>query len=223
MRFLGLALWLSILWIPTSAFADYTINTTTENSSIAAFGNDSTQEYMGQQFTTVGAGTISSGNIKLSYDDSAPGDHVFCGIYIDGAGEPNGSSHGDSANFDASTQYPVFTSETMTWSSPVSVLSSTTYWLVCKRTGSIGAPYYVYSGAASATSPPSKEWNGSAWSIDKKTANINLFVVEGSTSTASTTATSTLPFTYQDWIFVNMIIIFLLALMALRILFIPLK
>ncbi len=42
--------------------------------------------------------------------------------------------------------------------------------------------------------------------------------IEVASSTASTT-----PYTYHDWIFVNMVIIFLLGLMALRLIFAPLR
>lgn len=170
-----------LFFIPGLAFADYSITTTSETNSVAAFGNDSSNIVAIQKFTTIGAGTISTVSVLISYDSGTPSDHLNCGLYLDFGGSPLGFSLGDSSNFNASGVYPTFVSEPVSWGSPVSVDAVTDYWVVCTRSGSAGAPYYVYAGAASGTSPPSRTCAASilACSSDMKTWNMTINVVEG--------------------------------------------
>jgi len=170
--------------------ADYTIQTSTESNSIAAFGDDAGDIVFVQKFSSIGAGTVTTGTVNLSYGESeTPPDHLTCSIVEDSTG-PFGTVLGTSNNFDSTTAYPIFTDEEFTFSSAVSLDATTDYWLLCERTGSANPThYYVYAGEAVSTSPPSQTCatGPSSCSANKKTANIAIYVSEGGPIIATST------------------------------------
>jgi len=203
------------------AHADYSIQTSSNNNSIAAFGNASSDIVYAQKFTSLGAGQVYTGSVLVSWDAGLPGDHLNCSILEDSAG-PHGANLGTSNNFTASTMYPTFTSETLTFSSPPSLAAASDYWLTCERSGAAsGGSYYVYAGEASATVPPSQvcATGPVSCSSDMKTGNILINVTEGGTPTTTPQTASTTVISDPNRDFFNGILLFMVGMIFMTWLF----
>jgi hypothetical protein len=125
-----------------------TVNTTINNAgnvvnSVGLASNDSAQA--AQSFTTVGAGTISSCNIKCAYDGSSTSTAFYLQIFSDSSGSPGSMiTNGESNSHPLSDFTPIVTAScfatspsavTFTWPTPPTVAAFTTYWLVLTTKG----------------------------------------------------------------------------------------
>jgi len=186
----------------TFVFADYTISTVTNSSSLTAVGytdgagDDRVSD--AQQVITTGAGTVSSIVMSVATAGS-PGDNLVMKIYADSGDLPSGAAIATSNNVSAGVMgsgcpggNSATRDETFTFSSPVSLSAATKYWFAIERTGALdGTDFYRACGDdAGAITPNSFAKYTSSWANSPQTIRLTADVVEGGSSGTST-ATST--------------------------------
>lgn len=169
------------LFVP-SAFA-YTITVDSGTDAIGqTFGrNDSSSDQVAEQFTTVGAGTVSDVKVFVTFCGTLV-DHVVFGIYSDnGSNLPNVQIGSVSNNYDPTDLgedcggSSPGSQTTVTFPTPPSVSASTKYWVVYKRSGALNnTNYYDLNEGTTAAhgGGVSAALAGSTWNTLNKGINL---------------------------------------------------
>jgi len=109
----------------------------------------STPEAVGQTFTTISAGTISTILVSLDDEGTNPTDNLTLNLFLaDGSGDPTGSSLGTAA-ITMDNTLACASSKTFTFASPVAVTATTQYIAVFTRASPSGTNYAVVCGTNS--------------------------------------------------------------------------
>lgn len=126
---------------PLLAFANESISLGAGWAGSDGTGCDSSCNYVASAFTPSVDGTISTITVKVRRTGTVS-DNILVGIMADVSGHPSGT-YISSGSVTGSTLSPTTVSDTVfNLSSPVSVTSGTTYWLVQGRDGTAGTPFY---------------------------------------------------------------------------------
>src|SRR3990167_3199343 len=114
-----------------ATLASYLSNAPTGNGSVN-FGNTSTTQQQAQQFTVSSSGLIGSVTVYLQ-KVASPSDACVVSIYTDSGGNPGTLIEtGSNVTGDAS-----WSAKTSTFSGTNTLNTSTTYWLVMSRSGTL--------------------------------------------------------------------------------------
>lgn len=113
--------------------------------------------------TDVDAATIKLENITIELQKtSSPVDNIFAEIQTDSAGSPSGTviTNGTSDSINGASLFAFMTTQKFVWSTPPTLTSGTTYWIVFRRSGINDATNYyrildagasTYAGGSAAT------------------------------------------------------------------------
>ena len=107
--------------------------TTGDDDANSLRAADSSQDYLGQQFTPTKSGLVTQINLKLLKEGSPTG-NIWTEIWSDtGADLPSAIIGGQSANVDVSTLGATPGALiTFTWSTGANIIASTKYWMVLR-------------------------------------------------------------------------------------------
>lgn len=177
---------------PSVSFADCTASTTVATPAAANWGYQTTNQHrFGQSFSAACSGTLSSILLYAGHVGTV-GDHTYITLEADNAGSPSGTALATSANVDPAASVVgasgPWSASTYTFSSPPSLSSGVTYWIVTHRTGAddTGA-YYAAAGESGGTG--GKTYASGSWSAAGNSM-VYQFTLVGDTPTAAD-ATST--------------------------------
>jgi len=139
-----------LLVLPPFVYADYTIDITAATGERCWPSVDNTDYRCGQQFTTVGAGDVSSVTMKMAKHNS-PTQLLTAKIETTSGGSPTGTVLGTSSTFDASTIGASACSSggnsvTFTFATPVSLSASTEYAVTVTGSANNGTNYPAICG-----------------------------------------------------------------------------
>lgn len=135
-RFLSLVLF----FLPGFALASTSITTYSSITNTTRIGDVSSHTYQAQSFTATVTGSISTLQFYSGTSDGSPSDGLTVSLYTDSAGSPGTSLVSQTVPNSALGGNNLVT---VTFSTPTSVVSGTSYWVVITRQGSVnGTNYY---------------------------------------------------------------------------------
>lgn len=141
--------------------------------------------FVGQSFTTVGGGTVTTIVTNLGTEGTSPTDNALLDVYAaDGSGFPTGSSLGQ-ATVAASTISHTNGNITFTFSPKITVAANTQYALVMSRSGAAsGLNYFVWDGDnadtyAGGSKQTSNGTPTTGWSTQPQDCNVVITVDSG--------------------------------------------
>jgi len=187
------------LWVVFSTAKADVIQPTGATGEVVAWKYDTGQQYDAQSFKATADGTITQVQ-AMNEKQGSPTGNYYVTIEADTAGQPSNAPLSTSDNqVDVSTLGTCAGAsyDTFTFSSPASVTSGTTYWLVYRPTGSNSTSNFITAcGATSNVYADGAEAYGSATHVfTNETADLNVKITitttgggggGGSTSTAAT-------------------------------------
>jgi len=182
--------WLSIfglLFIPSFAFADYTVTPATYSTGNLIDMSAANNTNGGQIFTTVGVGDVSRIDICLSSNIGSQTGDVTMDIYAASGNDPTGSSLGQ-ATIVANTVSGAAALYTFTFGTPVSLSASTDYVAVIGRTDNSVGNVKGCGNAVEATNGVYSDDNAATWNALSAVFYMTVFVTEaGGGGTGTTT------------------------------------
>lgn len=185
---------------PSVSFADCTASTTVATPAAANWGYQTTnQHWFGQSFSAACSGTLSSILLYAGHVGTVS-DHTYITLEADSAGSPSGTPLATSANLDPSATVAgasgPWAASTYTFSSPPSLSSGATYWIVTHRTGSDDtSAYYAAAGESGGTG--AKTYASGTWSAAGNSM-VYQFTIVGGASGGGADATSTVDQAQQN-------------------------
>lgn len=124
----------------------YTLSVTALANDISGFGltSPSNQQRLADWFSTVGGGIVSAVEVTLQ-KVASPVDSVEVAIQADSGGVPDGTDLAV-GSIVGSTLTTSPANYTITFGTPVTLSARTKYWIVLRRTGSLGNTNYYRNG-----------------------------------------------------------------------------
>jgi len=193
-----------IALFPGIVFADYTVTSTSMTDGIITIASGE-WERAAQELPITGEGTIQNVEFCL-YNSGSPTGDVIMSIQGDSGGNPDGSTIA-SATLNATSFDSSHVRRTFSLASPLSMTSSTDYWIVITRSTMDGGGV-VPCGDASAGAG-GRGYNGSWNTLSGRDFNISVLVTEGSPTPPSPSMSTSTPVDNPNQNIFNMIILFM--------------